>query len=130
MTNLRSLPRRKINNLGIQRLVLPLVIIGIALTWAWVPTVSILKERSQNQSLKNKLQQKNAQNKELATEIKKLKTSPYIEFKARKDIGLVKPNEIQYYVLMKKAKVKHKKKIIKKSWWQSALNVMEDTFTR
>ena len=105
-------------------------VVSLALVWMSAPTLDLLKERGQNSVLKESLFKNKTDNKNLRADIKRLKTDPYIELKARSDLGLVKPNEIQYYVLTKKVKPKPKPKPKPKSWWQKTLDFIETTFSK
>ncbi len=122
-------PRNK-NAAKPQRYIVIFAVTALALTWMSAPTFDLLKERSYNSVLRTRLEKNTKENNVLRTEIKKLGTDPYIELRARKDLGLVKPNEIQYYVLTKKIKSKPKAKPKPKSWWQKALDFVETTFSK
>lgn len=122
--------RKRPVDLKVQRFILPLAIAVIAFIWVTAPTMNLINERTANKDLKLQLKKQLATNTGLRQDIKKLNTKSFIEVKARKDLGLVKPNEIQYYVLLKKAKVKAKKKAARTTFWQKALNYIEIVFAK
>ncbi|HDZ86292.1 hypothetical protein LCGC14_2152550 [marine sediment metagenome] len=124
------LRQRNLNSAKIQRYMIVFAVVSLALVWMSAPTLDLFKERGQNSILKERLFENKKGNKNLRADIKRLKTDPYIELKARSDLGLVKPNEIQYYVLTKKVKPKPKPKPKPKSWWQKTLDFIETTFSK
>ena len=113
-----------------KRLVIPTFIVGVVLYWVGVPAIKLMEERALSRTLKTQFNKMLEHNKEAKNEIKRLKSNAYIEQRARKDLGLVKANEIQYYVLTKKAKVVAKPKKKPKSWWQKTVEFVEDIFDK
>jgi len=112
------------------RLIITLVVFTAAFLWMSAPTLKLIRERSMNNNLKLQLQNQLLENNNLKSDILKLKKPSYIEIKARKDLGLVKPGEIQYYVLMKKVKGKARPKAKPQSWWRKTMRFLEVTFAK
>lgn len=125
--NLRA-PLKK--NININSVFIILFVGIIAFYWLSAPTMKLIDERNQNQMLQKSLKQKLASNSTLREDIGKLKKDSYIELRARKDLGLIKANEIQYYVLTKKQKMKKAMKKVEKPWYTKTLNFFEQTFVR
>lgn len=121
---------RKTSRLTITRLLLPLIGVSIVFLWITAPTMKLLSERTANKDLRMQYKSSKLQNQELKEEIDKLKTPSYIELRARNDLGLVKAGEIQYYVVLKKAKSKPKVKAKPKSWLENTLDFLEVTFAK
>jgi cell division protein FtsB len=121
---------RKVAKLRLERLAVVLIIFSLVFLWMTAPTLKLIKERSLNGTLKQQLKARLFTNKDLLSDIQKLKKPSYIEFKARKDLGLVKEGEIQYYVLTKKTKLKTKLKKTSKNWWGKFSDFLEFTFAK
>ncbi len=124
--------RRKIRlkNQRIIRTIVILAVLTLAISWIFAPTLRLIKERSLNKSLNQQLKKVNSTNIDLRKDLKMLKTASYIELKARSDLGLIKPDEIQYYVLTKIIKTKSKPKVKTKKWYEKTLDFIEVTFVK
>ena len=114
----------------LRRLIIPLIIVAIVSYWVSVPAIKLVRERGENKILQSQLTKQLQENKEVKGEIKRLGSNAYIEQRARRDLGLVKPNEIQYYVLMKKTKIAPKTKKQPKKWWNKTFDFLEAIFTK
>jgi cell division protein FtsB len=83
----------------ITRVLIVIAILGAAL-WAASPLSIRLAQQKQMLSLSNDLNRVKTQNSLLRKDVHNLKDSPaYIEWLARKELGLVKPDEDAYVVI-------------------------------
>lgn len=121
---------KKTVSIKIQRLIIPLGLLILVLLWITAPTSKLLQERADNRLLKRELSEVQIKQRTLKNDIKKLQMPSYIELKARSDLGLVKPKEIQYYVLVKKIRPKPKPKVESRSWRDDFFNFLEEFFVK
>lgn len=125
-----KLPVKRTEKIKVQRAILLLVVLVVIFSWMSAPTLKLIREKSLNKKLKRQLSTVQANNTILKKDLKKLKTKSYIELKARNDLGLVKQDEIQYYVLTKNIKTAAKPKIKPKKWYEKTLDFIEMIFVK
>lgn len=90
---------RRLRDIKITRIFI-VIAFFIAALWAAAPLSIRLAQQKERLSLSNDLTRVKSQNSLLRRDVLNLKDSPaYIEWLARKDLGLVKPDEDAYVVI-------------------------------
>lgn len=76
-------------------------IVSLAI-WAASPHIQVLKNKEEINNLQNELKVLESKNKKLEYEIRRMKSDAYIEVLAREQLGLAKPGEETYSVVLPK----------------------------
>ena len=76
-----------------------ILVLGLVGAMAIQPTRQLLEQRDRITSVATQLEEVQAGNAQLATQIERLNNGDYIEQRAREQIGLVRPGETTYVVM-------------------------------
>lgn len=79
-----------------------LVLTVVALVWSLYPLKARLEQKEKIDKLSGELSSLKQENKSLKEDVDKLNKDDYLEYLARKDLGLVKPGEEGYLVISQK----------------------------
>jgi len=83
-------------------------IVSLAI-WAASPYIQVIKNKEEINSLQKELKVLKSTNKKLEYEIRRMKSDAYIEILAREQLGLAKPGEETYSVVLPKDDQQNKK---------------------